>query len=69
MALGARGRAAAALVGGGAATGGAAAAALLAGLGLPGLVVMLGGIAAAFVLRAGSLLFGWSFPKLPGKAD
>ena len=52
-----------------AATAGAAAAALLAGLGLPGLVVMLGGIAAAFILRAGSLLFGWSFPKLPGKAD
>ena len=29
-------------------------------------VVMLGGIAAGFGLRAGSILFGWSFPSLPG---
>ena len=50
-----------------AATAGAAMTALLVGLGLPGLVVMLGGSAAAFGLRAGSLLFGWSFPKLPGQ--
>ncbi len=50
-----------------AATAGATTAALLAGLGLPGLAVMLGGIAAGFGLRAGSMLFGWSFPRLPGK--
>ena len=50
-----------------AATAGAAATALLAGLSLPGPLVMLGGLAAGFGLRAGSLLFGWSFPGLPRK--
>jgi len=49
-----------------AASGGAAMTALLEGLGLPGPVVMAGGLAAGFGLRAGSLLFGWSFPRLPG---
>ena len=38
----------------------------LALLGLAPMLVMLGGLAAGFGLRAGSLLFGWSFPKLPG---
>jgi uncharacterized membrane protein YeiH len=51
-----------------AATAGAATTALLVGLGLTGLIVMFGGIAIGFGLRAGSLLFGWSFPRLPGKA-
>jgi uncharacterized membrane protein YeiH len=50
-----------------AATAGAGTTALLTGLGLPGPIVMLGGFAACFGLRAGSLLFGWSFPSLPGK--
>jgi hypothetical protein len=27
---------------------------------------MLGGLAAGFGLRAGSILLGWSFPNLPG---
>ncbi len=49
-----------------AATIGAATTALLAGFGLPGIAVVLGGSVAGFGLRAGSLLFGWSFPKLPG---
>lgn len=52
-----------------AAAAGASTAALLAGLGLPGLTVTLGGLAAGFGLRAGSILFGWSFPRLPGKSD
>jgi len=52
-----------------AASGGAVTTALLAGLGLPGIVVMIGGFAAGFGLRAGSLLLGWSFPKLPGKSQ
>ncbi|MGX1740545.1 trimeric intracellular cation channel family protein [Bosea sp. NPDC055353] len=51
-----------------AATAGAGTTALLAGLDLSGPVVMLGGLAACFGLRAGSLLFGWSFPSLPGKS-
>lgn len=51
-----------------AATAGAAMTALLVGLGLSAPVVMLGGLAAGFGLRAGSLLFGWSFPSLPGKS-
>ena len=50
-----------------AATAGAAMTALLVGLGLSAPVVMLGGLAAGFGLRAGSLLFGWSFPSLPRK--
>lgn len=49
-----------------AAAAGAATTALLAHFGVDAAVVMLGGIAAGFGLRAGSLLFGWSFPKLPG---
>ncbi|WP_353181435.1 trimeric intracellular cation channel family protein [Bosea sp. (in: a-proteobacteria)] len=49
-----------------AATAGAVATALLVGLGLSGLAVMLGGAATCLGLRAGSLLFGWSFPRLPG---
>lgn len=51
-----------------AATAGAAMTALLVGLGLSVPFVMLGGLAAGFGLRAGSLLFGWSFPSLPGKS-
>ncbi len=49
-----------------AAAAGAATTALLAHFGVDAAVVMLGGLAAGFGLRAGSLLFGWSFPKLPG---
>lgn len=49
-----------------AATAGAAVTALLHGLGLPVYAVALGGLAMGFGLRAGSLLLGWSFPKLPG---
>lgn len=52
-----------------AATAGAAMTALLSGLGLPLSMVILGGLAAGFGLRAGSLLFGWSFPKLPGHSS
>lgn len=50
-----------------AATAGAAMTALLTGLGFSGPIVMFGGLAACFGLRAGSLLFGWSFPSLPRK--
>jgi uncharacterized membrane protein YeiH len=39
---------------------------LLSHLGLSTPLVMLGGVVAGFGLRAGSILFGWSFPKLPG---
>lgn len=49
-----------------AAAAGAAATVGLAQLGLDPRLVMLGGLAAGFGLRAGSLLLGWSFPKLPG---
>jgi uncharacterized membrane protein YeiH len=49
-----------------AATAGAAVTALLHGLGLPAYAVALGGLTMGFGLRAGSLLLGWSFPKLPG---
>jgi len=49
-----------------AAAAGAATTVGLAQMGLTPILVMLGGIAAGFGLRAGSLLFGWSFPKLPG---
>ncbi|WP_439498699.1 trimeric intracellular cation channel family protein [Bosea sp. (in: a-proteobacteria)] len=45
---------------------GAGVTALLSSLGLDTIVVMLGGLAAGFGLRAGSILFGWSFPSLPG---
>lgn len=50
-----------------AATAGAATTAALTGLGLSAALVMLGGFAVCFGLRAGSLLFGWSFPSLPHK--
>ncbi|UZF92218.1 trimeric intracellular cation channel family protein [Bosea sp. NBC_00550] len=50
-----------------AATAGAAVTAVLVGLGLPTAIIMLGGVATTFGLRAGSLLWGWSFPSLPGK--
>ena len=49
-----------------AAAAGAGATALLAGFGVHPAVVMLGGLLAGFGLRAGSILFGWSFPQLPG---
>jgi uncharacterized membrane protein YeiH len=49
-----------------AAAAGAAMTVVLAQIGLDARLVMLGGLAAGFGLRAGSLLFGWSFPKLPG---
>lgn len=49
-----------------AAAGGAATTALLTHFGFAPMVVMLGGLAAGFGLRAGSILFGWSFPHLPG---
>jgi uncharacterized membrane protein YeiH len=49
-----------------AAAAGAGATVGLAQMGLTPALVMLGGIAAGFGLRAGSILFGWSFPKLPG---
>ncbi len=45
---------------------GAVTTALLASFSLPLPVVMLGGLLAGFGLRAGSILFGWSFPQLPG---
>ncbi|WP_454658171.1 trimeric intracellular cation channel family protein [Bosea beijingensis] len=50
-----------------AATAGAATTAALTGLGLSAALVMLGGFVVCFGLRAGSLLFGWSFPSLPHK--
>lgn len=49
-----------------AAAAGAGATALLTTLGLSSPLVMLGGLAAGFGLRAGSILLGWSFPNLPG---
>lgn len=49
-----------------AAAAGAGATVGLAQMGLAPVLVMLGGVAAGFGLRAGSILFGWSFPKLPG---
>lgn len=51
-----------------AAAAGAATTAVLASFGIAPLLVMIGGIAAGFGLRAGSILFGWSFPTLPGKS-
>ncbi len=48
---------------------GAAMTAFLSGLGLSPLLVMLGGLAAGFGLRAGSILLGWSFPSLPGSGS
>ena len=49
-----------------AAAAGAGATAILASFGLPLPIVMAGGLLVGFGLRAGSILFGWSFPKLPG---
>jgi uncharacterized membrane protein YeiH len=49
-----------------AAAAGAGATVLLSHLGLSTPLVMLGGVVAGFGLRAGSIMFGWSFPKLPG---
>lgn len=49
-----------------AAAAGAGATAILASFALPLPVVMAGGLIVGFGLRAGSILFGWSFPKLPG---
>lgn len=48
---------------------GAAMTAFLSGLGISPVLVMLGGIAAGFGLRAGSILLGWSFPSLPGSGS
>ncbi|MGO4667227.1 trimeric intracellular cation channel family protein [Bosea sp. 2YAB26] len=48
---------------------GATMTAFLSGLGVSPLLVMLGGIAAGFGLRAGSILLGWSFPNLPGSGS
>ncbi|MFA6967428.1 trimeric intracellular cation channel family protein [Bosea sp. (in: a-proteobacteria)] len=52
-----------------AAAAGAAATALLTQFGFGPAVVMIGGLAAGFGLRAGSILLGWSFPNLPGADD
>ncbi len=49
-----------------AAAAGAGATAVLTTLGFSASLVMLGGLAAGFGLRAGSILLGWSFPNLPG---
>jgi uncharacterized membrane protein YeiH len=48
---------------------GAGVTALLSSFGVDTAVVMLGGLAAGFGLRAGSILFGWSFPSLPGSGS
>ena len=50
-----------------AAAAGAAATAILASFGINPMLVMLGGVLAGFGLRAGSILFGWSFPALPAR--
>lgn len=52
-----------------AAAAGAAATALLTHFGFGPAIVMIGGLAAGFGLRAGSILLGWSFPSLPGTND
>lgn len=52
-----------------AAAAGAAATALLTYFGFGPVAVMLGGLAAGFGLRAGSILLGWSFPSLPGSDE
>ena len=49
-----------------AAAAGATATALLTHYGFGAAIVMTGGLAAGFGLRAGSILLGWSFPHLPG---
>jgi uncharacterized membrane protein YeiH len=52
-----------------AAAAGAGATAVLTTMGFSAPIVMLGGLAAGFGLRAGSILLGWSFPNLPGSND
>ncbi|MDP3342058.1 trimeric intracellular cation channel family protein [Frigidibacter sp.] len=52
-----------------AAAAGATATALLTQLGFGPAIVMVGGLAAGFGLRAGSILLGWSFPRLPGSDE
>ena len=52
-----------------AAAAGATATAVLTSFGFGPALVMTGGLAAGFGLRAGSILLGWSFPHLPGSAD
>jgi uncharacterized membrane protein YeiH len=52
-----------------AAAAGAGATALLASFGMHASVAMLGGLLAGFGLRAGSILFGWGFPSLPGSGS
>ncbi len=49
-----------------AAAAGAGATAVLTTTGFSAPLVMVGGLAAGFGLRAGSILLGWSFPNLPG---
>jgi uncharacterized membrane protein YeiH len=49
-----------------AAAAGAGVTALLSYFDVSAMLVMIGGLAAGFGLRAGSILFGWSFPSLPG---
>lgn len=50
-----------------AAAAGATTTVLLTQAGLDPRLVALGGLAVGFGLRAGSILLGWSFPKLPGE--
>jgi uncharacterized membrane protein YeiH len=52
-----------------AAAAGAAMTALLSSLGIEPIIVMLVGLLTTFGLRAGSILFGWSFPNLPGSGS
>ncbi|WP_245974035.1 trimeric intracellular cation channel family protein [Bosea caraganae] len=52
-----------------AATAGAGVTALLSHFDVNATLVMIAGIAAGFGLRAGSILWGWSFPSLPGGVD
>ncbi|AOO80663.1 trimeric intracellular cation channel family protein [Bosea vaviloviae] len=52
-----------------AAAAGAAMTALLSSLVIEPVIVMLVGLATTFGLRAGSILFGWSFPNLPGSGS
>jgi uncharacterized membrane protein YeiH len=52
-----------------AAAAGAAMTALLSSFVIEPVIVMLLGLATTFGLRAGSILFGWSFPNLPGSGS
>ncbi len=52
-----------------AAAAGAAMTALLSSLVIEPVIVMLVGLTTTFGLRAGSILFGWSFPNLPGSGS